>query len=452
MRATLFSGVERGSHLKWFHWSAAPDDATPVERKNFLNVQIDAIGVGIATAAAPFLPVFLTRLGATNLQVGLLTSMPAVTGLLLALLIGRFLQTRRQIVSWFSFARFLVLSSYALTGLVTLLVPEEYRVQAVLVIWAAATLPQIVVNVAFSVVMNAVAGPRRRYDLMSRRWSLLGVMTAISVAAVGLVLERLDFPINYQVVFIALSLGGLISLYYSSHIALPDTVTPIRAHGQSVPQRVHGYVNLIRGEGPFVSFVAKRFVYFAGSLLATPIFPLYYVREVQASDAWIGIISTAQTAVLLIAYAIWSHQSRVRGPRFVLLATTLGMSIYPILTASTHSVELITVYAALGGILQAGIDLVFFDELMRTVPPAYSATFVSLAQTTQYVITVAAPLAGTMLADQIGLGGALIVSGLIRLVSFGLFALPSKSQGLKVPFRDEMETVVVRRQFGGPGK
>ncbi len=424
--------------MRWFHWSAAPDDATPVERKNFLNVQIDAIGVGIASAAAPFLPVFLTRLGASNFQVGLLTAMPAVTGLFLALLVGRFLQTRRQIVHWFSFARFLVLSCYALTGLVTFIVPQEHVVTAVLLIWATATLPQLIVNVAFSVVMNAVAGPRRRYDLMSRRWSLLGLMTALTVAGAGFVLERFDFPFNYQLVFIALSLGGLISLYYSSHIELPDAATPVIPKGQSVRDRVSAYVHLIGRERPFVSFVSKRFVYFSGSLLAAPLFPLYYVREVNASDAWIGIINTAGTAVLLVAYAIWSHASRTRGARFVLLSTTLGMALYPILTAFTTRVEMIAAYAALAGILQAGIDLVFFDELMRTVPPAYSATFVSLAQSTQYAVTVVAPLVGTVLADQIGLGGALIVSGLIRLVAFALFALPSKPA-------EEMETVVMRR-------
>ncbi len=428
--------------MRWFHWSVAPDDTTPVERKNFLNVQIDAIGVGIASAAAPFLPVFLTRLGASNFQVGLLTSMPAITGLFLALLVGRFLQTRRQIVHWFSFARFLVLSCYALTGLVTFIVPQEHVVTAVLLIWATATLPQLIVNVAFSVVMNAVAGPRRRYDLMSRRWSLLGLMTAMTVASAGFVLDRLDFPINYQVVFIALSLGGLISLYYSSHIELPDAAIPKMLEGQSTRDRVAAYVHLVSQERPFVSFVSKRFVYFAGSLLATPLFPLYYVREVNASDAWIGIINTAGTAVLMVAYVIWSQVSRTRGARFVLLSSTLGMSVYPILTSLTTSVELITVYAALAGILQAGIDLVFFDELMRTVPPAYSATFVSLAQSTQYAVTVAAPIAGTVLADQIGLGGALIVSGVIRLVAFALFALPAKPV-------EEFDTVVMRRQLGG---
>jgi hypothetical protein len=37
-------------------------------------------------------------LGATNLEVGLLTAMPGVTGLLLAIIVGRFVQTRRQVV------------------------------------------------------------------------------------------------------------------------------------------------------------------------------------------------------------------------------------------------------------------------------------------------------------------------------------------------------------------
>ncbi len=70
--------------LKSIRISVAPPDATPVQKKNFINVQIDAIGVGLANAAAPFLPVFLTRLGASSFEVGLLTSMPALTGLLLA--------------------------------------------------------------------------------------------------------------------------------------------------------------------------------------------------------------------------------------------------------------------------------------------------------------------------------------------------------------------------------
>ena len=72
-----------------------------IRKRNFRYVQIDAIGVSISNVAAPFLPVFLTRLGASNFQVGLLTSMPGITGLVLAIIVGRFLQTRSNIVPWY---------------------------------------------------------------------------------------------------------------------------------------------------------------------------------------------------------------------------------------------------------------------------------------------------------------------------------------------------------------
>lgn len=443
-RANHFDFTRGLRNLHLFHWSTAPQGLDAVEKRNYVNVQIDAVGIGLASAAAPFLPVFLTRLGASNLQVGLLTAMPAFTGLFMAIAVGEFLQRRRKIVPWFSAARLMVVSSYALTGLVPLVAPQDYAVQAVLLIWALATLPQTVVNVAFSVVMNAVAGPAHRYDLMSRRWSILGLTTAVAVAGVGQILDHFDFPFNYQVAFIALSIGGLISYYYSSHIELPDA-QPRQASKGPISAQVRGYVDLIRGERPFVGFVAKRFVYFAGSMLAVPLFPLYYVREVQASDAWIGVISTAQTAVLMVAYAFWSRQSKSRGSRFVLLSTTFGLTCYPILTALTHQVEWVAVYAGLAGVFQAGMDLVFFDELMRTVPPQYSATFVSFAQSTQYAVTVAAPVVGTLLADQIGLSGALMVSGLLRLAAFGLFAMGREAAPAEALLQ-------VQEQFSSSGK
>jgi MFS family permease len=409
--------------VRAIRFSAAPYDVTPIQRKNFINVQIDAVGVGLANAAAPFLPVFLARLGASNTQVGLLTSMPAMTGLVIAMFVGRFLQARRNIVPWFSLSRLMVLSCYAATGLAGFIVPEQHLVITVLIIWAFATLPQTALSVCFSVVMSSVAGPNHRFDLMSRRWSILGFTTAISVALAGQFLERIGFPLNYQALFIGLSMGGLISYYFSSHIHLPDRhPNHIQPH-QSLKQRARDYRDLILSHPDFVSFAAKRFVYMTGVVLATPLFPLYSVHGIQASDAWIGLISTAQTAVMLIGYFLWTRESRLRGSRFVMLWTTLGLGLYPAMVAVTSRVEVIAILAGLAGIFQAGIDLVFFDELMRTVPEEHSATFVSLMQSLQYASAAIAPTVSTLLSTQIGLSGALLVSAGVRLAGFLLFLL-----------------------------
>ena len=406
-----------------------------IQKSNFRYVQIDAVGVSISNVAAPFLPVFLTRLGATNFQVGLLSSMPGMTGLVLAILVGRFLQTRRNIVPWYSLSRLMVILCYALTGILTLVVTnvvsEQFVIIATLAIWAFATLPQTALSVAFSVVMNAVAGPQGRYDLLSRRWTIFGLTGVIGTFVITRVIDLIDFPFNYSMMFLVLSLGGFVSFYFSRKILIPDSAPAPLTQSSNPREGVQNYLNILHDNTAFVSFASKRFVYFSAITLGTAVMPLFLVREVGATDAQIGTITMTMTIAMLGGYYVWPRISRLRGGRFVLLATTLGMVLYPALSAMTPQVGLIIVYAGIAGFFQGGLDLVFFDELMKTVPPEYSATFVSLAQSMQYLSMILAPLLGTWLATTyIGLSGALLLSAGLRLIGFLLFLKPEARQVL----------------------
>ena len=80
---------------------------------------------GITAGVGSFLSVFMVRLGATDFQVGLLTAMPALTGMLLAMPVGEFLSRRTHIVPWFARSRFVVLICYLLTGLVPFFIPNR---------------------------------------------------------------------------------------------------------------------------------------------------------------------------------------------------------------------------------------------------------------------------------------------------------------------------------------
>lgn len=403
-------------------------ESLETQKRNFRNVQIDAIGVSISNVAAPFLPVFLTRLGASNVQVGLLTTMPGVTGLVLAIVVGRFLQMRRNIVPWFSLSRLMVIACYALTGLLTLFLPEKLLVNTTLGIWAFATLPQVALAVAFSVVMNAVAGPEGRINLLSRRWTIFGLTTVVGTFLVTRVIDLVAFPLNYALMFMGLSLGGLVSFYFSNRIRLPDQPPTALSKNGAPTQAVRATLRLARSNPAFLSFVSKRFVYLSAIALSAPLFPLYFVRVVGATDKDIGTINMTVSMAMLVGYFIWTRLSLRRGSRIVLLATTFGVILYPTLTAFTQRVEWIFLYAGIYGLFQAGLDLVFFDELMKTVPPQYSATFVSLAQSLQYLSAILAPLVGTWLADTIGLSGGLLVSAGLRLLGFLLFLIPVKKK------------------------
>ena len=399
-----------------------------IQKRNFRYVQIDAIGVSISNVAAPFLPVFLTRLDATNFQVGLLSSMPGMTGLLLAIFVGRFLQTRRNVVPWYSLSRLMVILCYALTGILTISVSEKFVILATLGIWAFASIPQTALAVAFSVVMNAVAGPEGRYALLSRRWAIFGLTGVVGTFIVTRLIDLLSFPLNYAIMFTVLSLGGFFSFYFSRKIHLPDQTPPPLPSSGSPRQNMRNYLTLLRENPAFLSFSTKRFVYFSALVLSQPIMPLFLVHEVRATDSQIGTVNMTWTLIMLIGYFLWPWVSRRRSGRFVLLATTLGMTFYPALSAATPQINWIILFAGITGLFQAGLDLVFFDELMKTVPAEYSATFVALAQSMQYLSMIIAPLLGTWLADYIGLGGALWLSAGLRLFGFLLFLRPDRKQ------------------------
>ena len=274
--------------LRRLRWPGAPPGVPPVQRHNFRMVQLEGAGVALANAAAPFLPVFMAQLGASNFQVGLLSAMPAFTGLLLSVAVGSWLSSQRSVARWYAWSRLLSILAYGLTGIVSLLLPPGYSVPAVLVIWALATVPVVIVNITFSVVMNAVAGPELRYDLLSRRWSAMGLITASAIAITGQVLQHLRFPFNFQIAFMALSVGGLIAVFFGDRLRLPDTSrSPGPAH--SLADQWRSYSNLLRQNPAFVSITARRFLYMAGVTLALPIVPLYYVRVAHADDAAIGL-------------------------------------------------------------------------------------------------------------------------------------------------------------------
>jgi len=309
----------------------------------------------------------------------------------------------------------------------------------VILIWALVTVPSTFVNVAFTVVMGGVAGPRHRFALMSLRWSSLGAVTAITVALVGLLLDRgkASFPLNYQLVFIASFVGGLLSYLFSRTITLPDnppfeqgTVEPAPVAGRVTPRGVGRLIglrplalvhDLRAAPQPFRRFVASAFVFRGGVAMAIPLLPLYWAREVGASDAWIGIITTANSAVLLVAYFIWSAAARKIGVGGVLIATSFGMACYPIAVASTSSVAMLAVLAGMVGFFSAGNDLVNFDLVLSSIPAEHQATYVGLYQTLQNAALFLMPLVGTLLAGWIGVAGALVAAGVLRLVGAGLY-------------------------------
>lgn len=404
-----------------------------MRRHNYVSIQLESAAMGVANAAGIYLPVFLVRLGATNLEISLLTAIPALAGFLLSIPLGAYIQSRRNVVPWYSRSRGLSQLVYAATAIAVFFVPPQEAVLLVLVLWAVMTIPSTIGMVAFYAVMDGAAGPRGRYDLLSMRWSVMGLTTAITVAIVGQLLEWLPFPLNYQIVFAIFSVAGIVAATYASRIRLPDHPPRVREAGSSVGTRARAFIELLEGHTTFLAFVLRHFVFTLGTRLAAPLVPLWYVREAGASDAWVGIIGMLQSFTLLFGYNFWRRQSRRRSTRSLVIATTIGAALYPALLSLSTDLIAITVITAFGAAVYAGIDLVLFDLLMRTIPSRYSVTLTSVETSVQNLAAIIGPLLGGVIADLFGIATALVVAAVVTAAGALMFIVARPPKALATP-------------------
>lgn len=401
----------------------APVGATPDERHNFRVAYIESALIGTISAASVFLPVFLARLGASNLLVSLLVALPSVTGVILAIPLGGLIQSRRNIIPWYAGGRLGGQLGYVAIAVASFVLPRDLVVPGILALWAVVTVFSTVTSISFAVVMDATAGSRGRYELMSRRWSILGLTTGISLAIVGQVLGAIEFPANYQIVFAVLGLLGFVAFRYASQIRVPDHPPVPASEGARRVLHPGDVFRRVRVEPAFLAFAARNFVFAMGAAIAVPLLPLFYVRVLAAPDGWIGLIGTTQALMLLVGYAAWRRMSRRRGSRFVLVWATVGSALVPAALSLTRAVEPAAAIVGVGAVFSAGVSLAVFDQMMATVPKGYGVTFTSFNTTLVYFAGVIAPLVAATLADTIGIPAAMIVASAVSLAGAMLFAL-----------------------------
>jgi hypothetical protein len=269
------------------------DRPNPAAGAQLALVQAIPCSSAIVNASGTFLPVFLLRLGRRASDVGLLTALPGLTAFALAIPFGRWLQRRRNIVPWYSRLRLVAWSSYAVMAGRRRSSRASRRSRSCS---RSGRSPRCRRRPAWSRSRwSWTAPPVRdgRFDLLGRRWAIAGVTAAIAVALGGQFLSAVAFPTNFEICCSVISLAGLGSYPAVEPDRDPgpgpvptEASTPV-ASGSSALWR------LIVANRSFVRFELRSLLYTSRVGLSMPVLPLFYVHEVGAPDAWIGVIGAA---------------------------------------------------------------------------------------------------------------------------------------------------------------
>ncbi len=400
----------------WFYAPQTGDD------RNMTRGMLDGFGVGIVEGVRIFIPVLLTRLGADPLSVGLLSSMPAIAGLLLAVPLGMYISKTNNVVPWYAWSRLLLFLSYPIIGIIPLFFDAQLAIIIMVAVAAVATLPQIALTLVFNVVMGSIIDISRRYQLMSLRWSILGVCNGISVYVAGLYLGS-NAPLSaYALVICVSSLFTVFAFFPARNYEVPAERRDTHAAPVSIRKAFSQIAYFLKTYRSFRLFIICQAVFQAGIAMSVPLFPLHWIRTLNADDSTIGLISMIQSVTLLFGYTLGTYiATRLKGRVAILWVCSIALGTYPLITALVGSMTPLLYVAVVWGIATAGIELVLIDLLLDSCPPGQVTAVMPAYQMVMFTVSLLAPLLATGMARSIGTTIALIVAAGLHFLGALLF-------------------------------
>jgi predicted MFS family arabinose efflux permease len=408
-------------------WRLFKIDLARADDRNAWYLVVELFWATILSAVASFNAAFAIRLGADNFQVGLLSSIPALLAVLVSIPAGRFLTRKSCRKPWVVGSLFIHRTGYLLVAVSPWfhLFNIEPGLLVVLIIGTISA-PAHFFNVGWTAMLADVIPEQRRAAVFTAR-NIVGQATiCVAVFLCGQWLSRVHFPINYQVLYFVGYLASLVSIYYLSRLNVPDRLWRHfrwkSRNKASLAGRARSMAKRFTDHPGFLRITVNTFLHGMGLWMAGPLYSLYFVRELGASDAWLGLNGTLGSLGNIIGYSFWRWQMARWGEHNTLKRTIVLAGVYAVLVGLTPSLPVILLYGILNGLfVSPGINLSHFNTLLKVTPAEARPQYVSIYQTIMNIGAFIAPLVSVAIASQIGLPATLVGCGLLSIIGSSSF-------------------------------
>jgi len=404
-------------------------------RANFAHLFADIAWFGVLTGSSlNFLNIYAARLGATGVQIGLLTAVAAAVNLALAIPAGRWIEKRplSKTIFWTAVV-------YRLGFLLWVPLPwlfgSEGQILALIGLTALMAIPLAALGVGFNVLFAAAVPSEWRAYVMGNRNVLLSLTFVGTSLACGFLLHRLPFPLGYQLVFLIGFIGGAMSslhLYFVRPIPEPEEKTQVALdRGQQpsglgppqvrarlgLPVRVVSALRLDIWQTPFRRVLLVMLGFHLAQYLAIPLFPLYFVNEMKLNDQQIGVgMALFYVAVLLGSTRLHRVVHRL-GHKTVTGIGVIGLGAYPFLLAFSTQVWQYYAVSFIGGLGWSLVGGAYINYMLESIPAADRPSHFAWYFIVLNGCILAGSLLGPLIAQNATLAAALLVFGILRVLA-----------------------------------
>lgn len=386
--------------------AAGPDLVERNTRNNVLHGAAANIALNLAS---PFFGILALKMGATNTQVALLSSAPAIVSLIAmipgAIYVDRF-PSKKRVTTLFFLANRLF---YLALACVPFFTPDR-RAAALVAIVALMNLPGAIGNVAWQSFISRVIPPAQRAQAFARRNRLMNIVGTATVVVAGRALDVMSYPLGYQVVLALALVAGIVEVFIFQRIEEPAPASggtspgpgDVPAAGKAGVRAGLARARAAVAEGladigrhpAFVRYTLAAAAFYFMWQLAWPLFTLYQVKVLGANNLWVSLLQLANTSGAMFGYGFWASYADKRGHMMTLVVSTAGISLVPLYFAFSHSLLTITVLNMGTGVIVSGVNLALFNALLEHTPERFTTRYIAYYNWGVAVTTVVAPLAG----------------------------------------------------------
>ncbi|WKZ38949.1 MAG: MFS transporter [Anaerolineales bacterium] len=394
-------------------------------RSNFRNLYFDIAWFGVLSGTAiNFLNVYATRLGASGLQIGLLTATSAIVSLFLAIPAGHWISKRPtgKAVFW---------SSIAFRIGYFLWIPLPWLFDAQGQIWALISLtflmaiPFTPLGVGFNALFAEAVPDRFRARVAGTRNITFAIAYILTSLIAGYLLKAMPFPGGYQVVFAIGAIGAAMSSFHIYRIRpVPDDTAPLRLpptpDPETPPESPRGVAAALRLDiwrTHFKNVVLALFLFHLVHYLSNPIYPLFNVRVLNLNDSHLGNGTALYYLSVLLTSIRFGRIVHRYGHKKVTGFGIIGMAAYPIMLAFAQNVLHYYMLSFIGGLLFALVNGAYANYMLENIPPHDRPSHLAWYTIMFNFAVLASSIAGPLIADVMGLAPALILFGVLRIVA-----------------------------------
>ena len=391
------------------------------EDRNARFLILEMFWASMLASAATFIAAFALRLGATNSEIGLLTSIPALMAVLVSLPAGRFLNKKSRRKPWILGSLVLYRSVFLIIALLPLFHMPD-KTLAVVVIGLIVTFSSLahVFNVGFIPMLSDVVPEGKRAGVFSARNIIYNISLSICGFLFGLWLEKRIFPANYQILYAFGFVTSLLSFYYLLKVQVPDSVVKPASQRSTMKRNLRQAWSELRqvmsNNSDFIRITGDTLLHGIGVWMVGPLYILHYMRDLGANEGWLGLNGTISTTATILGFAFWRWLMVRWGEPVTLKRAILWIGFYPLVVGLLPSLPLILVATAINGLIVPGVNLSHFTTLLKVTPeenrPGYTAAYITIANVGAFLC----PLAGVALANHFGIAPTMIGCGILCIL------------------------------------